>query len=230
MQCVKHRLAASRNIKLVIRHDLDYEIVNAWKMLEIERELGLASVVYFDVHCKNYGEAEIVKLYQEFKSHGFLFGLHINIAYHYKGEAECLEIYDLDLQWLRALGIEPHSVVAHYYPESEIAKPEYHNGHIELHSHELYKSGLHYYPPSFHGAFLTRPPDPGRVNRLSDGGNYIHVPVEYFVGEYLKDHEQAWLSFHPIYYEQQNGDLVFGGQIGKVEDESNREAQRSQAD
>lgn len=218
MQCVKHRLATSRDLKLVIRHDLDYEIVKAWKMLEIEREYGLTSVVYFDLHCKNYGEPEIVALYKEFSPHGFLFGLHINIAYHHQGEAECLEVYDNDLRILHHIGIDPHSVVAHYYPEKEIPKPAYGNGEIELWSHAMYQAGLEYYPRSFHGAFLSRPPGPGRVNRLSDGGNYLHVPVEYFVGEYLEHNEHAWLSFHPIYYEENNGDLNFGGQIGKVED------------
>lgn len=215
MECTAHRLQAARDLKIVIRHDLDYEITNTWKMLEIERELGLTSVVYFDVHCKNYGGPEIVGLYEEFGPSGFLFGLHINIAYHHQGESECLEVYDRDLRILRHLGIEPHSVVAHYYPESEIPKPRYHNGHIELWSHAMWKAGNHFYPRSFHGAFLRRPPDPGRVNRLSDGGNYIYMPVEEYVSEYLKDHEHAWLSFHGIYYEQENGDLIFGGQIGK---------------
>jgi len=224
MECLAHRLVASRDLKIVIRHDLDYEIVKAWRMLEIERELGLTSVVYFDVHCKNYGGPEIRNLYREFQPHGFLFGLHINIAYHHDGEAECLEVYDTDLRTLRHLGIEPHSVAAHFYPEDQAPKPEYHNGDIELWSHNMWKSGLDFYPRSFHGSFLRRPPDPGRANRISDGGNYISMPVEYFVGEYLKDYEHAWLSFHPIYYEENNGDLVFTGQIGKVEDAGDPES------
>ena len=105
MKCLKNK-------DIILRHDVDFDIQTVRDMMEIEREQGLHSVVYVDVHSPSYSMDDIVRLYSDFKDDGFLFGLHINTAYDYKPK-KAWKHFLKDVEDLKG-NIEVDSCVAHW--------------------------------------------------------------------------------------------------------------------
>lgn len=180
---------------IVIRHDIDFDIKTAWRMLELERRFGLNSVVYVDIHSPSYSMDDIKELYNEYRGDGFSFGLHINVAYDYKTPDEAWEQYLEDIKTMRKEGIYPHSVVGHFYDARIVPVPPYSNRDIETNS--TYQKDL---PMSFKTAYFHRiKPIP-----MSDsggklcGGYNLKSPMEYF--DYIKKGMPAYILAHPVHY------------------------------
>ena len=199
---------ACPDLNLVIRHDVDFDIVTGGWMLEIERSIGLSSVVYLDIHSPSYGLYEIVELYKEFQdSHEF--GIHINVAYDHVGKEECYQAFDDDLRILRDANFFPHSCAAHYYNTSILPVPEFHNGHVESWSHNLNLLQQEYYPRSFHHLHFNGV----KTKNLTDGGATLPKDgMEKFL-ENLEDTDKAYMSFHPIHFERNGTDVVYAKKI-----------------
>lgn len=206
MAAVAKKKQAYPDLNLVIRHDIDFDIQMARKMLEIEHKHGLNSVIYVDVRSPSYLMADIVALHKDFTPHGFKFGIHINVAYDHDGEDACWQAYLNDLQLLRENGIEPHSCVGHYYSERMAPIPQYDNVAVELKSgqnHDVYAT-----PLPFIRACLS-----GQHVRLGDGGGSIAQDVSTWIDS-LNGKFDAYLSFHPVHFRSDgNGNVVYAKRL-----------------
>lgn len=209
MESVAVKKRECPRLKLVIRHDVDFDIHTARKMLEIEKDFNLSSVVYLDVHSPSYDLSEILSLHKDFeKTHDF--GIHINVAYDHTGEEECYQAFDDDLRMLRDANFFPHSCVAHYYNTSSLPVPEFHNGHVEAWSHNLNLLQQEYYPQGFHRLHFNGV----KTKNLTDGGASLpEGGLEKFL-ESLGDTDKAYMSFHPVHFERNGIDVVYAKKIG----------------
>lgn len=181
---------------IVIRHDIDFDIKTAWRMLELERRFGLNSVVYVDIHSPSYSMDDIKELYNEYRGDGFRFGLHINVAYDYKTPDEAWEQYLKDVKAMRIEGMNPHSVVGHFYDARIIPVPAYTNRDIETNSTYQHDLPMSFKTACFHRVKPIVMHDSG--GKLCNGGYNFRSPMEYF--DYVKDGMPAYIQIHPVHY------------------------------
>ena len=186
---------AKKNI--AIRHDIDFDIEMADKMMAIERKHGLKSYVYLDVHSPSYSIDDIAALIKKYPE--FIYGLHINIAYFYPAE-DCFGILLEDIKLLGKYTMV-HSCVGHLYSERVIKKPEFNNVTIEqdLVNHpEL--------PQSFYSFFSKR------QRLISDSGGIIFSdPID--VIKNASNSESYFCLFHPIHY-RFDGKVTYTKRLG----------------
>lgn len=191
MDAVAKKKRVCPDLNLVIRHDIDFDIHTARAMMEVERERGLSSVIYVDVHSPSYSVADIVALHKDFVFDGFEFGIHINMAYDNDGPKACWKAYLDDLKLLKDHGIEPHSCVAHFYDERLAPVPAYDNLAVEMQSDRHHTKGT---PRAFVKACLF-----GSFVKLGDGGGLLACDVPSWVDSLTALYD-AYLSLHPVHF------------------------------
>lgn len=200
------KLAKGKNI--LIRHDVDYDIVTLEKMLEIERHEGIQSVSYFDIHSPSYSEEQIANVIGRFKDNGFLFGLHINTAYDYPAD-EAWEQYKKDVAYFKEKFRGCHSVVGHAYDSKVIKNPEYSNRDIEVASTDDPDM-----PDNFKKAFY--PDKPPYMMSDSGGGLSSMYPVKdgrAFFYEMKPDYP-SFVLLHPVHWRIDGDDVMFVKRLG----------------
>lgn len=116
--------------QIVLRHDIDFDIRTARRMLEIEREYDFWSIVYVDVHSPSYSLKDIEKLYEAFCNDGFLFGIHINVAYRLRAPVSRFVQYKKDLATLGNI-LDIHSCTGHFYSATVADSGSYNNVWLE---------------------------------------------------------------------------------------------------
>jgi hypothetical protein len=210
MRALRGHLDKDPSAKIVLRHDADFDIDNCRRMMEIERDLGLVSVAYVDIHDPNYTMEDIRDLHRDFSGDGFLFGLHVNTAYG-RDPDDALAEFQADLWRMEAAGIRPHSIVAHAFSERIVSRPAFSNFEVVAWNDE--KVGQ---PPSFLRAFFNG----GQVWKLGDGGGTLSTSPLVFL-DLMRHGESAYLSFHPIHFRKDGEDLIFTKPIGYPHPHSN---------
>lgn len=199
---------------IIIRHDIDFDIKTAWCMLELERRFGLNSVVYVDIHSPSYSIDDIKELYNEYRGDGFGFGLHINVAYDYPPD-EAWEQYLKDVGTMRKEGMNPHSIVGHFYDSRIVPVPEYTNRDIETNSTYEPKLPMSFKTACFHKVKPTVMSDSG--GKLFSG-HVLKSPMEYF--DCIKDDMPAYIQTHPVHYHTteevfwRNQDAIYTKKLG----------------
>lgn len=190
------------DLNLIIRHDVDYDIKTCRRMLEIEREHGLTSVSYLDVHSPSYTLKDAAQLHNDFARYGFKFGIHINVMYDYEDPKECCSVYHQDVIALRMAGIEVDSCATHYYSCS-IIEPQVGIDleHISGKSPDL--------PDPFISKYFK-----GNPSKLGDGGGVIRRDVLKWIA-LLRDDQEAFLLTHPVHYAASGRDLYYTKRLGR---------------
>lgn len=186
----------SQSENIIIRHDIDFDIEVCRRMMEIERERGLTSVVYVDVHSPSYSMDDIRKLYEDFME--FDFGLHVNVAYDYEKDRANAE-FVRDAANLREV-IPVGSCSGHYYDSTLIDIPEYNNVDVEREGDE---SGYLMSFDSQYGPFDMR---------FGDGGGKMLISIIDWLGS-VKN-KRCYIQIHPVHYKITNGDVIYTKKIG----------------
>lgn len=109
---------SKKGVEIIIRHDVDFDIEILEKMLEIEKNLNISSIVYFlppELPNSPYTIEDISNLYQKYKDHGFKFGLHLNYGYFTGDFNKCIIMYNKTIELFKNNGIELNSHSAHGY-------------------------------------------------------------------------------------------------------------------
>jgi hypothetical protein len=187
------KLLKKSNATFVLRHDIDYDIQMARKLMEIERRLGLSSIVYVLPNSPSYSISDIKKLYDDFKDDGFLFGIHIGHSYDNPDPEGAYKDYLNDLKTFEENGIKIHSCVAHYWESRIVPVPKYRNTAIEERSN---KENI---CPSFYTLY-------GGYKKLSDSAGII-VPNSFVFS--LNGNEKYYLQTHPVYYHMEGDEAIF---------------------
>jgi hypothetical protein len=177
----------------VLRHDVDYDIHMARKLMEIERRLGLSSIVYVLPNSPSYSISDIKKLYDDFKDDGFLFGMHIGNSYDNSDPEGAFNDYLSDLKTFEENDIKVHSCVAHFWQSSIIPPSEYSNKYIEE------RSDKENICPSFYALYK------GYI-RLGDSSGSLS-PDSWVSG--LQDDKKYFMQTHPVYYRVEGDDAIF---------------------
>lgn len=111
-------------VRVLLRHDIDHDLVAALMMREIEKEFGLsgyyllhhASPYYYGVFDENLvfnRNESLADVYLELQSSGAEVGLHIDPFTIYKLGVDGSEAIVCELAWLRSIGLRISSVSAH---------------------------------------------------------------------------------------------------------------------
>lgn len=189
-----------KGLNIVLRHDIDFDIRMARKMLEAEYNVGISSVIYFDIHSPSYNKDDIISLYNDFSKLGFLFGLHINVAYDYDNKEDILNAYKNDLKTIKNMGIDIHSCTEHFYSESIANKGNFTNKDVCKLSTKV--DGC---PDSFSKVFGTKD---GIYPKLSDsGGKMLHNPIDWIKNNINR--QNLYMVFHPIHYYDLDNDIIY---------------------
>jgi hypothetical protein len=205
------------NVNLIIRHDIDFDIKTVRKMMEIEKDNSLWSIIYVDIHSPSYTLEDIRSLYEDFHKDGFLFGIHINIAYDCSTGTECWQRYKEDIEILSKI-IEIHSCTGHSYSSDVVRQPEHTNIDIEDKSNR--ELG---YPPSFPQAFNIKPIIGRGVIRCADSaGRLVCIHEDDRLSSNIRkwlislndDTESVYYLAHPVYYYVSNNDVIFSKRFG----------------
>lgn len=115
---------AKNRVRVLLRHDIDHDLVAALKMTEIEKTFGLSgyyslhhvSPYYYGVFDENlvFNRYEsLADVYLELQSSGAEVGLHIDPFTIYRLGVDGSEAIVCELAWLRSIGLEISSVSAH---------------------------------------------------------------------------------------------------------------------
>jgi len=124
-ELLKEQPANAKNkIRVLLRHDVDHDLVAALMMREIEREFGLSgyyslhhtSPYYYGVFDENlvFNRYEsLADVYLELQGSGAEMGLHIDPFTVYRLGIDGSQAIICELAWLRSIGLRISSVSAH---------------------------------------------------------------------------------------------------------------------
>lgn len=177
----------------VLRHDVDYDLHMARKLMEIERRLGLTSIVYVLPNSPSYSINDIKKLYDDFKDDGFLFGMHIGHSYDNPDPEGAFNDYLNDLKIFKENGITIHSCVAHYWESRIVPVPKYSTTKIEE------RSDRENICPSFYKLYQG-------YLKLNDSAGIIKPDSFVFN---LNKNQKYFLQTHPVYYRMEGDEAIF---------------------
>jgi SAM-dependent methyltransferase len=187
MKAFRDKKDSCPDLNLVLRHDIDFDIHTARRMLEIEHEYGLTSAIYPHLRCPSYSLDDIIALYDDFAPKGFHFGIHVNTAYEAENADHAWDLYVMDLGRLAERGYMAGSCVGHIYD----ARSDETEG----------------YPDSFVRTFFGNKPYV-YYKKLGDGGGSLRCGPIAWVND-LGDDGDAYFSAHPTHYDVNGSDVLF---------------------
>jgi len=110
-------------VQVLIRHDVDIDVVTAWRQAQIEHELGVVSTYFFLHNAPYHGRFDgkafyrhecIRHLYKEFEDLGHEVGLHNDALDLYMNRRiDGSQALVAELEWMRGAGLDVIGTVAH---------------------------------------------------------------------------------------------------------------------
>ncbi|MHA2357714.1 MAG: hypothetical protein ACXABK_02960 [Candidatus Heimdallarchaeaceae archaeon] len=106
-------LSEKDKIHVFIRHDVDLSLDRLLEIVNLEKEKGIFSTLFFRLHSEKYSFEEAIPIIQHLYSEGFEIGFHYEVLSQTKGNTEeALNLFSKELNELRQYA--PIKVAAHH--------------------------------------------------------------------------------------------------------------------
>jgi len=106
-------ISDKEKIHVFIRHDVDLSLNRLLEIVNLEKERGIFSTLFFRLHSEKYSFEEALPIIQHLHSEGFEIGFHYEVLSQTKGNTEeALNLFSKELNELRQY--VPIKVVAHH--------------------------------------------------------------------------------------------------------------------
>jgi len=106
-------ISDKEKIHVFIRHDVDLSLNRLLEIVNLEKERGIFSTLFFRLHSEKYSFEEALPIIQHLHSEGFEIGFHYEVLSQTKGNTEeALNLFSKELNELREY--VPIKVVAHH--------------------------------------------------------------------------------------------------------------------